>query len=688
MAGTQRTGVRWLILCLFLAVSSHVVAKRGKTLSLLYRVHTYATTLDTSRIVRETYSYSRAFINVEKRNPILMLVPSAYIIARGDRREFLTERFSKIQMRHYNDFNTKTLLGISNLPGYGGAMSTFNRYMTPTVYDETIVGNTILSPFHPNNFRFYKYNVDAVNGDTVRLRFRGKRLNTQLLHGTAEVDNITGRIICCSLWSEYDMVNSLITMNMGDRGVNSLFPRDCDGLFLFRFLGNKVSAHYKSNFGLGNPFSCDSIKDPSDPALMDAVRPDTLKGQERQALDDFATLKTAKDGADSQPKPEKRSGWLKRVFWDMVGNNVLNRIKMSFGQNSQGYLRINPVLNPLYMSYSPRRGITYKFAMHASYQTGDDAELHGNFRLGYSFKLKQYYFRLPLYYYMSRRKNRYIKFEIGNGNRIGNNLVNKEMDKLLDGFGNHALIKTPEYFNEFTQTDSRLLLNFDFNSYIGFQIGALYQRYKAFVPGFFRAMGQPTHYSAFAPVFEIQYRPIGWSGPIFTIDYDRGIANVLNSNAKYERYEFNAEYIHRLNRLQALQMRLGAGFYSHKGRNTLFLNYENFKENNIPGGWNDDWSGEFELLRSENYNTSPYYVRGNLTYESPLLLLSWIPVVGHYMEMERVYVSWLDARKMHPYVELGYGFTTRLFSAGLFVSNGKGNRNIGFKFGLELFRHW
>lgn len=688
MAGAQRVGIAWLLLCVLLSMTVNADAKRVRKLSLLHRVHTYAATIDTANMSNEAYSYSRAYIKVDKRNPILKLVPTAYILARGNKREFLTERFSKIQVRSYHDFDTKTLLRNSNIPGDRGVMSSFSRYMTPTVYDETIVGKTILSPFHPNNFRFYKYKVDAITGDVVKLSFSGRRKNTQLVNGNAVIDNLTGRIVSCNLWSEYDMVNSLLSMTMGERGVNSLFPQECDGLLRFKFLGNSVSAHYTANYGLDNVLHGDGYDCADDPALMDSVRQGVLTVAERKIVDAMVASKAVNDTADTVAARQKRGNWAKRVFWDAVGDNIFNRIKMTFGQNSQGYLRINPVLNPLYMSYSDRRGITYKFAVHANYQTGKDAELLGNLRFGYSFKNKQYYFRLPLYYYMSRRKNRYLKFEIGNGNRIRNNLIYNEMQQALDTFGDHAMIKAPDNFNDFTQTDARLVLNFDINSFIGFQVGSLYQRYKAFTPGFFRVMDMPTHYSAFAPVFEVQYRPLGWSGPILTLDYDRGITNVLNSNMKYERYEFNAEYIHQLNRLQALQMRLGAGFYSHKGRNTYFLNYENFKENNIPGGWNDDWSGEFELLRSDNYNSSPYYIRGNLTYESPLLLLSWIPLIGHYMEMERVYVSWLDARKMHPYLEFGYGFTTRFISVGLFVSNGKGNRTVGCKFGLELFRHW
>lgn len=695
MAGTQRVGIdmlmrglaRCLTIGILLLLSVHAGAVGKDKLSLLRHIHTYALSVDTVHASKVTYAYARSSLRVERRNPILMLVPSAYIIAQGNQRHFLTESYAKVELRNYNDFDVTPLVRVTTIPGYKRTMASFNRYMTPTIYSETIVGNTILSPFHPHNFRFYKYRINAENGDTVNIRFYGRRRNTQLVHGEATVDRPTGRIIRCNYKCEYDMIRSWVSMEMGEHGASSLFPKNCEALFLFRFLGNRVSAHYKLMFGVRNLLHRDIVKEVNDPLLLAQIRPDTLDANEQEMFRSLVMSPMDKRPGDSLGG-QKKDGWGKRIFWDAIGNNVLNRVKTYFGQNNQGYLRINPLLNPLYMSYSQHRGFTYKINIHASYQTGHDSEIFGAFRSGYAFRLRQFYFRVPVYCYLSRRKNRYIKYEFGNGNRISNNLINQKISLHSVLGNNHKYSAEPENVNEFNQTDSRLVLNFDINSYFGFQVGALYQKYKAIDPGLFRFLNMPSHYSAFAPVCELQVRPWGWTGPIFTADYDHGLTGVLQSNMRYERYEFNAEYIRRLNRLQSLQMRLGYGFYSHKGNNTYFLNYENFRENNIPGGWNDDWSGEFELLRSENYDSSPYYIRGNLTYESPLLALSWLPVIGHYMEMERIYVSWLDARHIHPYFEVGYGFTTRLLSAGLFVSNGKGNRTIGCKFGFELFRHW
>lgn len=629
----------------------------------------------------------RSTVRVDRRNIFLMTVPTAYVISHGNERQFLSEGFFKITVKNYDDYETVPILHLTTIPHKKRTMTSFSKYLTPTIYSETIVGNTILSPFHPHNFRLYRYRVDVIHGDEVEIRFRGKRKNTQLARGTATIDRLTGRVIKCSFQCEYDMVHSWVSMEMGDRGFPSLFPKNCEALFRFRFIGNKVSAHYKSNYGLKNPLT-DSIKNIDDPILMAQVRPDTLSDAEQRIYTKMvANRMAAENKSKNDSLKSKKKNWAKTILWDAFGDNVLNRIKTHFGQNNQGYIRVNPVLNPLYMSYSGRRGFTYKIDLRASYQLSDNSEISGRIKGGYSFKQDQFYFRLPIYYYFDRRHNRYFKFEVGNGNRISNNRISREMNVYMPHESNMQLLG-PDAFNEFKQGDGRFVFNFDLNNYIGFQVGALYQRWKSVNPYAFHIFGWKADYSAFAPIFELQYRPIGWSGPILTLDYDRGIKGAMGGDTEYERYEFNTEYIHKINRLQSLQMRIGGGLYTNRGRNAYFLNYENFQEDNIPGGWNDDWSGEFELLRSETYNTSSYYVRGNLTYESPLLILSWLPWVGHYMEMERIYVSILNCTHLNPYTEVGYGFTTRYLSMGVFVSNGQGNRQFGVKFGFELFRHW
>ena len=46
-------------------------------------------------------------------------------------------------------------------------------------------------------------------------------------------------------------------------------------------------------------------------------------------------------------------------------------------------------------------------------------------------------------------------------------------------------------------------------------------------------------------------------------------------------------------------------------------------------------------------------------------------------------------KHLHPYIECGYGFTTRLFSIAFFIANKNGKFDgAGARLGLELFRQW
>ena len=231
--------------------------------------------------------------------------------------------------------------------------------------------------------------------------------------------------------------------------------------------------------------------------------------------------------------------------------------------------------------------------------------------------------------------------------------------------------------------------NYDITEKLGLRAGFVYHRRSAVDKVPFIATGKPTTYHSFAPIFRVQYRPWGWNGMILTFDYERGIGKLFHSNGQYERWESDASYKYKLRSLRTISMRLGSGLYTSRGDNVYFLDYTNFRETYIPNGWNDDWTGSFELLNSNWYNASKYYVRTNFTYESPLMFLSRLPAVGQFMEMERIYVSTLFVQRLHPYIECGYGFTNRLFSMGIFIANKNGKFDgVGCKFGFELFSHW
>lgn len=684
--GKHQKWLAWALLLMVLLLSSlQTKARERADTALMRRMFQYASTVDTAGLHGySTHVYTRFYISIDRRNPMLMLVPSLYVIAHGKERQFISEAYAQ-QTFLYPKSNTKVLLRITTIPHGKHTLDRMLQYLSPNIYATTIIDDYLLSPFHADNHRFYKYKVTFLLDGTAKITFRPRRRNTQLLKGYAIVDYYSGRVISCKLAGEYDLINFDLNITTGTNGITTLLPRQCEAVTKFSLLGNKVTAHSKAIYGL--PEIVDSIDTKNEYAIMNRLRPDSLDSLEQDVVNKQYRRQYKQDStALSHVGKDKKPNFVKDVLWDIIGNNALNRINSTFGANNQGYIRLNPVLNPLYMSYDHTRGFTYKIDLRSSYQFTENKEISLRLQAGYAFKQHQFYWKLPVFYYFNKSKNAYIKLEVGNGNHIQSSSIRDEVEhELPDTLGRERLL---EQLNEFKQTYCKSMVNYEINNFWGVQAGLLYQQRVALHRHAFRELSRPDIYRSFAPLLQIQYRPIGWSGPILTIDYDRSIKGVFHSNTGYERWEMNTEYIYRLNRLQSWQGRFGLGFYSHKDSRTYFLNYENFSENNLPGGWNDDWSGQFELLNSRTYNNSTYYIRTNITYESPLLLLSWLPWLGHYMEMERIYVSALEARHVHPYLEVGYGFTTRLLSIGIFASNGRGNRSFGCKFGFELFRHW
>ena len=198
----------------------------------------------------------------------------------------------------------------------------------------------------------------------------------------------------------------------------------------------------------------------------------------------------------------------------------------------------------------------------------------------------------------------------------------------------------------------------------------------------------PVEYRSFAPMIGLKFLPWLNNGPLLSFDYERAIKGVNHSDLAYERWEFDAQWKKRIPGLRVLNLRAGAGFYTNK-ETEMFVDFSNFRDRNLPEGWDDDWSGDFQLLSSREYNRSNYYIRSNISYESPLLLATWIPYVGKFIEKERFYISSVLLEHSRPHCELGYGFTNRYISVGAFASF-KGTRfdQVGVEVEFELFRRW
>ena len=687
-----------IILAAMFLQATQLFGRESADTVLLNRIFNYAQTIDTTSVEGSyTYAYHRFFISTDKRNAILLAVPTMYGVAHGGARKFAGEFFEKINFHGIGKFEMVPLLDVNTIPHRRRTLTTLLKYFTPEIYEVTIIEGNMLSPFNRANRHFYTYKFINLSSDIVKLVFKARIDNTQLLSGRAMIDKQTGRIVSTELYGEHDMIRFRLSLTMGEEGMKSLLPIKCELKSRFRFIGSQISASYIYHYDLPD-FGCDSLalrygvnaaNDSLIKEKLAEIRTEPLTKDEEKVFEryyDDVLQRYERAARDTVPEEVKRKKNLaKYVFWDILGDHMLNRIKSKFGSNDQGYLRISPILNPLYLGYSDRRGLTYKFDVRCGYSFTPNRDITIRLKAGYSFKQKQLFYYIPFRFNYNKRRHAHIAIDFDHGRHIYNSDVKNKVDE--------TIIKSLDIRNlqldYFRDTHLNIYNNYDISDQWSFNAGFSFHNRQAIKPEAFKMLGFETRFRSAAPRLEVQYRPLGWSGPIVTLDYERGIKGFLKSNSEYERWEIDGSYIHRLHSLRSISMRLGAGVYTMKQAENYFLDFTNFRENNIPGGWNDDWSGEFELLRRAWYNSSRYYIRANGTYESPLLLASRIPWCGHFIEIERLYLGAVMAEEMKPYIEFGYGFKTRLASLGAFVGNKNGRfERVGVRFGFELFRKW
>ena len=617
--------------------------------------------------------YLRYTFGSQRRNPTLFLVPTLYTIAKGER-DFIGESYCRIKYRTPSDYDLHRQVVCGTIPRNRFTMSAMVHYITPNLYDISIYPESILSPFHRSNRWYYKYRVVQRNGNQAMIRFRPRVNNTQLITGQAKVDIETGRVLSVTYKGEFDMISFNVNTVMNQNGGHLMLPERSTIDAKFNFLGNKVTSTFTAIYNCPVTLP-DSLDEQDNRELMDSLRPIVLRRNEKILYQHYDSLRMQSDSIVSDTTEIQKSNKMKEILWDVIGDNLVNSTHADAGAFS---MSISPILNPLYFEYSQSRGFSYRLKFGLQYSWNRYRYLTFNPDFGYNFKLRQFYYTAPLRMNYNPKRNGYAEFSWANGNRITNGyLVDDIQARLGPDF------EVPEFKDEIFQ----LVNNVEAFDWLEITSGLVYHRRRSTNRSLMRQLNLPEEYRSFAPMLTLHIMP--WrKGPMLTANYERSFANVFKSNLKYERWEFDASQKIKLSSLRLLNWRAGAGLYTDRSSD-YFVDYTNFRDNNLPTGWEDEWTGQFQLLDSKWYNESDYYLRGHLSLESPLIALGWMPLIGHFVETEMIYASVLSIQHTHLYSEIGYGFTNRYFSTGIFASllNHK-FQGFGCKFTIEIFRRW
>lgn len=585
--------------------------------------------------------YMRCHVDVERRNPALMLVPSLYSISRG-KRQYLGESYGSIKFKDIRNFNIQKELQLTTIPHNREIMPTIAHYLLPDIYGMELIDGNVLSPFNRHNTLYYFYRVSEVSHLYSLVTFIPRARSTQLVKGFALVDNNTGRIINAKLTGEYDMIAFTLSINMGQPPQNtSILPMNCQLTTQFRFVGNKVKSEVRAQLTEWRPLP-DSLMSIDIKKAMAYVRPYQMTHNEKTTYMEALGNDTTNNG-----KSERNSKW------EFLGEHLFNSHKAS---NDKASVRLSPLLNPLYFSYSGHRGLAYHLKLGSTWAFNDESSITFTPKMGYNFKIKQFFYDTPLRFIFNKRHQGWMEAGIANGNKISSIDM---PDMLFDDLNSHFSIN----YMPWRKMQATATLRYH------------------------RRTSDEEQYNSFAPSITLTYTP-SKTMPTFSVNYERSIKGPLRSNMEYEKIEMDASYKRKMQMLRILNIRAGYGLYTNR-KTSQFIDFANFHENYLPDGWDDEWAGEFQLLKSRWYNTSTHYFRANASYEAPLMLLAFIPKIGKHLESERIYLGIANLSNTRPYTELGYGVKSRYISAGLFAGFlNQQVQEVGAKLTVELFSKW
>jgi hypothetical protein len=623
-----------------------------------------------------TNIYNKSGLQITKRNYFLLTIPNMMRIARHGENNLLRETYGEYERTRRNNLNLKQqYLLQTNVYKRRQIVEKANDIVQMNIYSPTIVDDYFLSPVRQSNKKFYIYHNQKIDNNHIELSFKPKVSNTQLVSGSVIIEENTGKITEYTIAGYHQFFNFKVNVTHGDNGYESILAKKITGTLSMNFLGNHLLFSILNVPNIGIALN-DTLVNSSDSVLMERVRPTPLTAEERHILyEDSAAMM----------RMRKSSHSFGNVMSKIVLRSLFDRVRFNFGKNDQCQLKVGPLMNPFYFGYSGKKGIVYRSKFIFNYDFNDDHNLYIKTVLGYSFKQKQIYATIPVKYRFNKEHNAYVELYLKSGNHITSSaLLNRVKEETRDSvdFSRYKI----DYFRDI---QTRLTGHYEVHPRLGFETGIVYYYRQALNAKVLRELGKSPHYSTFAPTMKVQYTPWGRRGPTFTADYEHAFHGIFGSDDTYDRWEFDAAYQIPMPCMRKIYTRAGAGFYTHKGKDEYFLDYNNFHHNYNIDEWHEDWIGEFELLDANWYNASDFYVRLNTCYESPLLFAALIPKVGKVIEKERIYISALAIRKYYPYVELGYAFTNHIFSLGLFTAfSHKKYEGVGVKFNIEIFDDW
>lgn len=538
------------------------------------------------------------------------------------------------------------------------------------VYSQYFLGQ-VYSPLAYKSGRYYNYSLDSTwieNSNLYyRISFVPRINNYKFVEGymVASGRNFSIREIFVKGGIEFIKYSG--SVQMGDEGAdNEFLPKRMFLATDIKFLGTHLNGEYTSlvRYNRIKPRHIPreeqkgAPKEQYDLSLQYSTRVDTLSAVAARIVDYRDSIRNnrenyigKKDTAAEAGKKENNQSSFEKMGHFMVRDYSLDLKDL-------GQLHIAPLVSPLLFDYSTSRGLSYNQKLRLSRVTSTDKLYIFEPRIGYNFKYKELYWGVNGGANYAPRQMGRIFFDVGNGNKFA-----ARSGIAVDTSGGKK--------NEFRALHARLGHKIEVANGFTISTNIALHRYS-------QIDKSSNNYSTFVPELEFQYTPKQYyymNGerkvylyspcPTFTLNFAHSFKGVMGSTTRFNKVEFDMQQKLRVGPMHSLHYRVGFGlFYDYS--DLYFAEFNNLKRNNLPEGWDDDIGGTFHLLSTVKYNEIDKYLRANIKYDAPLLLVPSLLRKMKYISHERLYCNLLLVDTMDPYIEMGYGIGTNIFNVGLF----------------------
>lgn len=662
--------------------------------------------------------YLKGHFKVHKQNRIVRYLPSMFRLEKGIS-DYIYESISDIHYTAPDIVDRKVRALSSTFPNARrGEMFDIIDYMRFNIYSPAVMGDRIVSPLNAKAKVHYRYLMEGQIyrlGETIyRLRIMPRYKSTQLVEGEIWVSSKDWTIRYVNMEGKYGLVGFHVAMQMGNTPDTKLLPVVMNIDLEFKFLGNHLEMNYtgwmnytevafmtpgeilsakekKNRFDLTDSYKliCDTSRLVSQRDSFSRIRPVPLTPDEDSLYRklDYRQWINAADTLEPET-PRKKN----LVFWGQIGDALISSYNLDLSKI--GNVSCSPLINPLLVSYSHRNGISYRQVFKYNKLFHNERLLRIAPQIGYNFTKKELYAKVDMEYVYNPEKHGSIEIHAGNGNRIYSSVVLDQLEQMPDSTFSFDGLNLDYFKDVYLDVSHNIEIINGLRLWTGISMHWRYTKSTPEVEARVR-----SRYNSFAPRVRVEWTPgmyyymngrrkinVGSRYPTFLVDYERGI-RILKNSGTYERFELSVEQNIRLRNVRSLSYHIGGGLFTNQS-DMYFVDYAHFSNLNLPQGWNDDIGGTFQTLDSRWYNASSHYVRANLTYEAPFLLLYPVGKLLSFVQKERIYAGILFMPHLNPYIELGYGFATHIFDAGIFVGNEKGKfASVGCKFTFELFNN-